>query len=212
MRAAAERAGRDPEGVSLVAVTKYAPLDAVRELLDSGLVSEVGENKVQDAAAKREALGPLSNRARWRLVGHLQTNKAKKALEVFDSLDSLDSLKLAEALEKALTGTARKVPALVQVKLSDRETQSGVSPEALPELLGALKAYPHLEVLGLMTIAPHLEPLESVRPHFARARGLFERFFSDTPGAVLSMGMSRDFELAVEEGATQVRIGSAIFP
>jgi pyridoxal phosphate enzyme (YggS family) len=211
LRVAAQKAGRDPDKVGLVAVTKYAGVEQIRELLASGLVAEVGENRVQDAAAKKGALGAAAGKARWHLIGHLQTNKAKKALEVFDAVDALDSLKLAQALDKSLEDGGRIAPVLVQVKLSERETQSGVSPEELAGLLESLKALKRLDVQGLMAIAPNLEPVEAVRPHFRALRGLFDRFFTGRPSARLSMGMSRDFEVAVEEGATEVRIGSTIF-
>lgn len=209
--AAAGRSGRNPESVGLVAVTKYASLELIKELLDCGLVTEVGENRVQDAKSKISALGEKARRARWRLIGHLQSNKAKQALQVFSAIDSLDSMKLAEVLEKELAVGDRKFPVLVQVKLSDKETQFGVAPEELIDFLESLKTCPHLDVSGLMAIAPELEPVESVRPHFKRMRELFERFFADRPDARLSMGMSRDYEIAVEEGATHVRIGSSIF-
>ena len=197
--------------VSLVAVTKYAPLESIKELLDSGLVVEIGESKVQEAEAKKRALGPIASKALWRLVGHLQTNKAHNALEIFDAIDSLDSVKLAEKLEKSLAALDRSIPVLVQVNLTAKATQHGVSPEELEKLLAGLKAYPHLDVRGLMAIAPDLDPVEAVRPFFSRMRSLLERFFPDRPDAQLSMGMSRDFEIAVEEGATMVRIGSQIF-
>lgn len=209
VRAAAERAGRDPEAVGLVAVTKYANISQVRELLESGAVAEVGENRVQEAQKKKEALGSLAERVRWRLIGHLQTNKAKAAVETFDAVDSVDSLKVAEALSKA--AGEKILPVLIQVKLSDKETQSGAAPEAVDELLQALARLRNLQVEGLMAIAPDIEPLEAVRPHFKKMRALFERHFAGKPGARLSMGMSRDYEIAVEEGATQIRVGTQIF-
>ena len=211
IRAAAQRAGRNPDSVSLVAVTKYAKLEAVKELLDSGLVAEVGENRVQEAQAKKQALGAAALKARWRMIGHLQTNKAKKALELFDAVDSLDDLRVAEALERGLAGGQRRFPVLVQVKLTGKAAQSGVAPEGLEELLEGLKGFPHLEARGLMAIAPELSPVEAVRPHFRDMRRLFDRFFAGEPAAQLSMGMSRDFEIAVEEGATHIRVGSQIF-
>ncbi len=210
VRAAAQRSGRNPNDVSVIAVTKYAELASVRELLESGLVGEIAESRVQDAASRREALQAAAGKVRWRLIGHLQTNKAKKAVQVFDAIDSLDSLKLAEALERALP-EGKILPVLVQVKITERETQSGVSPDALPALLKGLEALPRLEARGLMAIAPNLEPVEKTRPFFRSVKALFDRFFSAVPGAQLSMGMSRDFEVAVEEGATHVRVGSAIF-
>ena len=211
IRLAAARTGRDPDKVTLVAVTKYAKAEEVRDLIGAGLVGELGESRVQDAQAKQEALGPDAKKVRWRLIGHLQTNKAKKALQVFDAIDSLDSERLAEAVERGLAQDGRRMAALVQVKLSDKATQFGVAPEDLEGELAKLGAYPHLEVNGLMAIAPELEAVEATRPHFQRMRRLFDRFFKEKPGAQLSMGMSRDFEIAVEEGATMIRVGSDIF-
>lgn len=208
---AAEKAGRNPNDVALVAVTKYAELEKVRELLRTGEVREIAENRVQDAQARKTELGEQAAAVQWRLIGHLQTNKAKKALEVFDAIDSLDSLKLGEALEGTLAAQDRALPVLLQVKLSEKQTQSGVAPEVVEGLLEGLKAFPHLKARGLMAIAPELEPVEAVRPYFKEMRRLFERNFSNVPGAQLSMGMSRDFEIAVEEGATHVRIGTSIF-
>ncbi len=209
--AAALRAGRDPNGVRLIAVTKYAAPEDVRRLLESGAVDEVGESRVQDALSKKEQLGALAGKVRWRLIGHLQTNKARKAVEAFDRIDSIDAERTAEALERALAGEKRRLPVLAQVKLSERQTQSGVAPENLEALLKALAAYPHLEVRGLMGIAPNVEPLEAVRPYFRSLRRLHQQFFSDRPDAELSMGMSRDLEIAVEEGATHIRVGTALF-
>lgn len=209
--AAAERVGRNSGEVTLVAVTKYAPLEAIRRLLESGLVSEVRESRIQDVQAKKSALGALAGKVRWRLIGHLQRNKARKALELFDSVDSLDGLELAEALDRGLRETGKILPVLVQVKLSGKETQSGIDPSGVGEFLQQLKGFDRLRPVGLMSIAPMLEPVEAVRPCFKRMKQLFDRHFAGIPRAQLSMGMSRDFELAVEEGATHVRVGSQIF-
>jgi pyridoxal phosphate enzyme (YggS family) len=208
MRAAAQRAKRSPDAVRLVAVTKYASLAEVRELLMTGLVSEAGESRVQDAEKKKLLLGELAGKVRWRLIGHLQTNKAKKAVAVFDAVDSIDSEKVAAALDAALAGSDRPLPVLVQVKLTDRETQSGFAPQDLGAALEALKKHERLKVEGLMGIAPNLEPLEAVRPSFRTLRELRDRHL---PGGLLSMGMSRDFEVAIEEGSDLVRIGTRIF-
>lgn len=208
---AAKKAGRDPAEISIVIVTKYAPLDRIREVLDSGLVHEVGENRVQDAAAKIEALGDKAKKVRWRLIGHLQTNKARLAAQTFDAVDSVDSLKVAAALDAACAAQKKILPVLVQVKLTEKATQAGAALKDLPELLEGLKAFSNLHIQGLMAIAPDLEPVELVRPHFKRMRQEFDRFFARSPKAQLSMGMSRDFEIAVEEGATHLRLGSAVF-
>jgi hypothetical protein len=208
VRAAAARVGRDSDAVRLVAVTKYASLAAVKTLLETGLIAEVGESRVQDAEKKKLALGELAGKVRWRLIGHLQTNKAKKAVTVFGAVDSIDSEKIAAALDAALTGSAERLPVLVQVKLTGKETQSGIAPGELGALLDALKKYERLKVEGLMGIAPDVEPAEAARPSFRALRELRDRHLT---GGLLSMGMSRDFEVAVEEGADLVRIGSQIF-
>lgn len=209
--AACSRADRDPKKVRLVAVTKHAPLASVFKLLEIDEPFEIGENRVQDAAQRKSELGARAENTRWRLIGHLQTNKAKEALETFDTVDSLDSLKLAKVLDKNLSLMGKQLPVLVQVKLTSLETQSGIEPEALGEFLGEVSGCSHLQVEGLMAIAPNLEPVEAVRPHFKKMRELFDKFFANKPSASLSMGMSRDFEVAVEEGATHVRVGSALF-
>ena len=208
MNAAAARTNRDGGSLTLVAVTKYAPLAAVREALSSGLVTDAGESRVQDAEKKKLELGPLAGKVRWRLIGHLQTNKAKKAVSAFDAIDSVDSERLAAALDAAMKGSQRKLPVMLQVKLSERETQYGVSPAELPGLIEAVRRLPGLELQGLMGIAPNVEPLEAVRPSFRLLRELRD---AHLPGGKLSMGMSRDFEIAIEEGADMVRVGTQIF-
>ncbi|OGR90146.1 MAG: YggS family pyridoxal phosphate enzyme [Elusimicrobia bacterium RBG_16_66_12] len=208
IREASARTKRNPDAIRLVAVTKYAGLDSVRALLDSGLVAEVGESRVQDAERKKLELGGLADKVRWRLIGHLQTNKAKKAVKVFDAVDTVDSEKTAAALDAALSDRAETLPVMIQVKLTERRTQSGVDPGGLGALVETLKKYPRLKVEGLMGIAPDVEPVEAVRPSFRMLRELRDRHL---PRGLLNMGMSRDFEVAVEEGADLVRIGSQIF-
>ncbi len=208
MRSAAARVGRNPDAVRLVAVTKYAPLESVREALESELISEAGESRVQDAEKKIAQLGPAARRAKWRMIGHLQTNKARAAARLFDAVDSLDSERAAQALEAALIGGEKILPVLIQVKLSDRQTQHGVSCVELPALIEFVRSQSRLRLDGLMMIAPHAEPVESVRPFFRELRELRDRHL---PGGLLSMGMSRDFEIAIEEGADLVRIGTRIF-
>ena len=207
MNAAAARTNRDGGAIRLVVVTKYASLEAVKEALSSGLVHEAGENRVQDAEKKKLELGALAGKVRWRLIGHLQTNKAKKAVEVFDAVDSVDSEKVAKALNDAWT-RKEKLPVMIQVKLTGRETQAGINPEDLPGLIEAVRKLPNLELQGLMGIAPNIEPLEAVRPSFRLLRELRDRCL---PNGQLSMGMSRDYEIAIEEGADLVRIGTQIF-
>lgn len=209
IEAAAHRAGRDPSRVELVAVTKTAGTEAIGELAGSGRIRHLGESRVQDGQAKRRALEGRLPPLTWRMIGHLQRNKARAALETFDTIDSLDSIALAETLHKQLAETGRTLPVLVQVKLTERETQGGISPQAVEEFLEKLKAFDRLSPGGLMAIAPTADPVEAVRPHFRRMRELFERSFPG--GGILSMGMSGDFEIAVEEGASMVRVGSVLF-
>ncbi len=206
MASAASRTNRDARAIDLVAVTKYASLEAVKEALSSGRLTEVGENRVQDAEKKKLELGALAGTVRWRLIGHLQTNKAKKAAAVFDAVDSVDSERVAKALNDARTGS--KLPVMIQVKLTDKDTQSGVAPEELPGLIEAVRKLPNLELTGLMGIAPDLEPVEAVRPSFRLLRELRDRHL---PGGRLNMGMSRDFEIAIEEGSDLIRVGTQIF-
>ena len=211
MNAAARRVGRTPDSVSLLAVIKYAPLAAVSELLASSLPFDVAESRVQDAQRRRAQLGATGPRRHWRMIGHLQTNKAKLAVETFDAVDSVDSLRLAQELDKKLEASGKTMPVLLQVKLSDKQTQSGVASGELPALLEGVATLRHLRAEGLMGIAPDLAEIEAVRPYFRALKTLFDRHFAGRPGAQLSMGMSRDFEIAIEEGSTMVRIGSALF-
>jgi pyridoxal phosphate enzyme (YggS family) len=205
---AAKRVNRDAASITLVAVTKYAQLSDVHTLIDSGLICEIGENRVLDAEKKKALLGDTAAKVRWHLIGHLQTNKIKKALSVFNTIDSVDSEKLASALDAAAAAESRTLDIMVQVKLTDRVTQSGIAPNDLETFLALLARYPHLNVKGLMGIAPALEPLEAVRPSFKTLRALRDQFL---PHGKLSMGMSRDFEIAIEEGSDMIRIGSQIF-
>ncbi|MFH2203192.1 MAG: YggS family pyridoxal phosphate-dependent enzyme [Elusimicrobiota bacterium] len=211
---AAARADRKPEEVELVAVTKYASLEDVRELVRGG-VRQLAESRVQNAIARRQALGDDARDVRWRFIGHLQRNKVKQALEMFSDLDSIDSLRLAQTVQDRAAALGRTVPVLLQVKITDKETQSGVAPDELEELLAKTNAMPNLRAAGLMVIAPHLEPVEETRPHFREMYKIFQRLFPGTyrtgEGPYLSMGMSRDYEIAVEEGANLVRIGSSLF-
>lgn len=194
-----------------MAVVKYASLSDVRALRSSGLCRWFAENRVQDAQRRRAELEEPS-RSGWRFIGHLQGNKAKAALELFDAVDGLDSADLAEALNKRLDGTGRRLDVMVQVKLTGRETQSGVGLGEAEALVARVRALPNLRAAGLMGIAPQDgDP----RPAFRDLKTIFDALFpgpaTRETGPWLSMGMSGDFEAAVEEGATLVRIGSALF-
>ena len=199
--AAAARVGRDPAGVRLIAVSKTQPAERVQAAIAAG-ARDIGENYVQEAAAKRDAIGAA---VRWHLIGHLQRNKAARALELFDLIHSVDTVSLGEALARhaAARGTPARV--LVEVNVGGEASKRGVSPAALPALLEGLRD-PHLVVEGLMTVPPP-GAAERTRGYFRQLRAL-----RDAAGLPeLSMGMTDDFEIAIEEGATMVRVGRAIF-
>ncbi|MCI0370830.1 MAG: YggS family pyridoxal phosphate-dependent enzyme [candidate division NC10 bacterium] len=210
--AAAARSGRDPADITLVAVSKAFPPEAIRAAEAAG-VTDIGESRVQEAVPKVAAVG---RGVRWHLVGHLQTNKAKTAVRHFDWIHSLDSLRLAEALQKAaVAGSLEVVPVLVEVNLGGEASKAGLPEADLLPLLRGLAVLPRVRVEGLMAIPPFLEDPEAGRPYFGRLRALGEKARSEglphVRMAHLSMGMSHDFEVAVEEGATMVRVGTAIF-
>jgi pyridoxal phosphate enzyme (YggS family) len=208
---ARQRAGRK-DGVTLVGVSKYVPVDRMEEAYRCGL-RHFGENRVQEYESKRSQLSLTE--AVFHLVGHLQSNKARRAAELFDCVDSLDSLRLAHKLDAAAREQGITLPVLVQVNVGDEESKFGVRPEELPELVEKIAPLEGLTLRGLMAIPPYLEPVENVRPYFRRLRrlaeGLARRHLPGVEMQELSMGMSHDFEVAIEEGATQVRVGTAIF-
>jgi pyridoxal phosphate enzyme (YggS family) len=198
---AAEGAGRSPDSVTLVAVGKGFPAEVIAEGIAAGL-THIGENRVQEAAAKIPALQHLA--ATWHMVGHLQTNKAKTALELFDIIHSVDSLHLAQVLSRRAERTA---PVLLEVNVAGEASKFGLTASEALQSAEAVARLPHLDLRGLMTIAPLVSDPEEVRPVFRELRQL-----GDSLGlAELSMGMTDDFEVAIEEGATIVRIGRAIF-
>lgn len=207
---AALAAGRAPEEIEVVAVTKTRTPQEVEAALECGL-RLVGENRVQEAAGKK---GQVRLPARWHLIGHLQSNKAARAVELFDLVESVDQLRLATALDHRAGQAGRILDILIQVNTSGAPQQSGAAPELLPELAAQLVALPHLRLRGLMTIGA-LSPEEGVvRAGFARLRRLREQLASQLPQAdwsLLSMGMSGDFELAIAEGSTLLRLGTALF-
>ena len=210
---AAERAGRRPEQVTLVAVSKTFPAEAVRAAAAAG-VRDFGENRVQEAEPKIEALADLREAGlRWHLIGHLQSNKGKKAVALFDRIHSLDGVELAQRLDRLAAEAGRTARALVQVDLAGEATKHGVPEAELLPALEALRGLSSLRVEGLMLLPPYFEDPEHARPFFRRLRGLGERAAAAglLSGAELSMGMSHDFEVAIEEGATLVRVGTALF-
>jgi hypothetical protein len=208
--AACARAGRNPESVTLVAVSKTVPADALRDAVAAGL-DLLGENRVQEAVAKV----PEVPGARWHLVGPLQSNKAHPALEVFDAIESVDSVKLGARLDRLVPGTrpGRRYPVLVQVNVDLDPAKAGFAPEAVDAAMADLVGLPHLELRGLMTVGRLTADPGEARRTFAGLRELAERCRSRWPelGPELSMGMSDDFEVAIEEGATIIRVGRALF-
>ena len=201
--AACERSGRRPEEVTVVGVSKGFPVSAVVAAYEAGL-RDLGENRVQEAATKVEAAAALGARPRWHMVGHLQANKVKTALRLFDIIQSVDSLRRAELISREARAPG---PVLVEVNVAGEESKFGLAPDDAPGALARARALPNIDVLGLMTVAPMTNDPERVRPVFRWLRDLARSL--DLPQ--LSMGMTDDFEVAVEEGATIVRIGRAIF-
>jgi pyridoxal phosphate enzyme (YggS family) len=208
---AAGRSDRDPNDVQLVAVTKSVVVSQIREALDAGL-TVFGENRIQEAKGKVALLSSPS--IQWHLVGTLQTNKSKLAVELFELIHSLDSVKLAASMDRHGAALRKQVRALIEVNLEGESDKSGLHESELLPLLQACRAYAHLTIEGLMAIPPFHRNPQDVRPYFRRLRLLRDRAADTHPDfrlRHLSMGMSNDFEVAIEEGATLVRIGTAIF-
>src|SRR3974390_1730839 len=212
---AAKRAGRTPGEIALMAVTKTHPPERIREAYEAGL-RLFGENRVQEFAGKANALANLPG-AEWHMIGHLQTNKASKAAELFSAIDSVDSLRVTEKLDAAAHALNKKLQVLIEVNVGGEAAKTGVA-SASQELEELLKAAPRLEALefrGLMTVPPHTEDPEGARPYFRQLRVLRDQIAARRLPAIsldlLSMGMSHDFYVAIEEGSTCIRIGTAIF-
>jgi len=211
--AAAEKSGRPAHEVTLVAVSKTHPASAVRLLIDLG-AKDIGENRVQEAEQKITEIG--RDKARWHLVGHLQANKVRRAVNLFDVIHSLDSLELARRLDRICEEEQREtLPVLIQVDLGHEETKSGIDESELNHLVEDLGPLKRVRLAGLMTLPPFFEDSEQSRPFFRRLRKLRDELaargaFGNHKGE-LSMGMTHDFAVAIEEGATMVRIGTAIF-
>jgi len=201
IREAAVRSGRDPQSIRLIAVTKTVPQEKIREAAEWG-VSHIGESRLQEALPKREALRDL--RLTWHFIGHLQTNKVKKVVENFDWIQSIDRTELAEKLNQA---AVRPIPVLIEVKLHEEPAKSGVAEAVLPRFVEQFRHYERLQLRGLMAIPPFFANAEDTRPYFRKLR----RFSEQLGLTDLSMGMSHDFHVAIEEGATMVRIGTALF-
>jgi len=206
-----ELAGRDSGDITMVAVTKTVEEDRIREVIASG-VRIIGESRVQEA---KEKYGKLSNEVIWHLVGHLQTNKAKDAVKIFDLIHSVDSAKLAKEIDKQARKAGKVQKVLIEVNLSGEETKYGLSPEEVIPFLKDISKLPNMKVEGLMTMAPFYENPEDCRPYFRRLKELMEkvkaRKIENVEMKYLSMGMTNDYEVAIEEGSNMVRIGRAIF-
>lgn len=214
--AACGRAGRQVSEITLVAVSKTVPAERIREAIEAG-VRTLGENRVQEAAAKIPELKPLADEynVQWHLIGHLQSNKARRAVELFDAVHSVDSFKLAERLDGIAGELGKRLPVFIEVNLGGEQSKAGVAPDDVFLLCEQIGKFANLELKGLMTVPPFFDDPEDARPFFQRLRrmrddaqqtGLVGEQFTD-----LSMGMSNDFEVAIEEGATFVRVGTALF-
>ena len=213
IEAAALKCGRSPQDVKLIAISKTHPGSLVRAAIELG-ATDIGENRVQEAELKINEVG--RHAARWHLVGHLQANKARRAVQLFDVVHSLDSLELARRLDRLCGEEGREsLHVLIQVDLGQEQTKSGIDEDELPSLVEGLKELKRIALVGLMTLPPFFDDPEKARPYFRRLRELRDDLatqgaFGDRKGE-LSMGMTHDFAVAIEEGATMIRVGTAIF-
>jgi PLP dependent protein len=222
---AASRAGRRPEDITLIAVSKTHPVEKIRELYEAG-IRHFGENRVQERESKSAQLAGLD--ITWHMIGHLQKNKAARAVSLFDTIDSVDNLALAQKLHDARNGPAtndakmnpslseKRLRVLIEVKLDPEPAKSGVQPDELPRIAEAVLRLPGLGLRGLMGVPPYFDDPEQARPYFRRLREMRDALavhvhLASQQLPVLSMGMSHDFEIAIEEGATEVRVGTALF-
>ncbi len=205
---AAQKAGRDPRGIKLVAVSKTVDVARIKEAIEAG-VSILGENYVQEAQKKIEAIGrPVS----WHFIGHLQSNKARYAVRLFDVIHSIDSIPLAEELDRRAAQSDRVIKVMVEVNLSKEATKFGTDEKRVLNLAKRLQGLGHLSLEGLMTMPPYFDSPEMSRPYYRALGEISERMMKEGIGMKeLSMGMSNDFEIAIDEGATYVRVGTAIF-
>ncbi len=208
---AAERSGRDPHSIGLVAVSKTKPVSLILEAIDAG-ITDIGENRVQEAKSKYDQVG---RPVKWHLVGHLQTNKVKQTLQIFDLIHSVDSLRLLAEIDRRSTQLNRQTEVLIQVNTSTEPSKYGIEPDQTLDFIESALTYAHVRIKGLMTIGAFLPNPEAVRSMFVLLRRLKEKILAqqlpDVDMEYLSMGMTNDFEVAIEEGANLVRIGTAIF-
>jgi pyridoxal phosphate enzyme (YggS family) len=206
IKLAAENAGRRADEITLIPVSKTHPVSTLREAMEAG-ITVFGENKVQEAEGKILEIG--GGKIEWHLIGHLQSNKARKAVKLFDVIQTVDSIELAERLERICEEEGRsELKIFIQVDLGSEDTKSGVSEADLPKLVEFINDCKSLKLLGLMQVPPFFEEVEKVRPFFKRLREIRDELL---PKGKLSMGMSHDFTIAIEEGATHIRVGTAIF-
>jgi len=212
--ASAGRSGRNPSDIKLICVTKSATPDQIKEAISCN-ITDIGENRIKDAHLKYCKLGSLSDKVKWHMVGHLQTNKVRDCLEIANTIHSLDSKRLAEALEKRARSLGRRVDVFIEVNISGESSRYGIRPDVLHDFVSKVSGLQYIHIIGLMTMAPFFDNAQKARPIFAELRGLQEDLLAkkipNTDIKQLSMGMSQDFEVAIEEGATCVRIGTAIF-
>jgi PLP dependent protein len=206
---AAEKSGREVKDITLVGVSKTHPAEAVKAAVEYG-VSDIGESRIQEAEPKIDLLGKI---ARWHMIGHLQSNKVKKGVAVFDMIQSVDSLKLAEELNRRAEEMGKRIDCLIEVNSSGELSKFGLEPEKVIDLLGEMSGLDNINVCGLMTIGPLVDDERQIRAAFGLTRELFLKGRKIMGGAftTLSMGMSDDFEMAIGEGSTMVRVGTAIF-
>lgn len=211
IKAAAKRSGRNPEDIHIVAVTKNFSPEVVQKAVDNGLVL-LGENRVQEAHTKIEL---IKGSVEWHLIGHLQRNKVKMAISMFSMIQSMDSLSLAQEIQKRAEQVGKVIDVLVQVNIGREKTKYGIDPDDTESFVEKVAFFPNMKVRGLMAIAPFKENPEEVRPYFRHLHGILESIKQKSIKNVnmdyLSMGMSNDFEVAIEEGANMVRIGTGIF-
>ena len=208
------RAGRNESEVTLVAVSKTVSAECVRAAIEAG-VTILGENRVQEAEAKLALLADLRSQVKWHLIGHLQSNKARKALSLFDVVQSVADESIAARLNRMAEESGKRLPVFIEVNLAGEVSKSGAAPQQVLPLMTAISQFPALELQGLMSVPPFLDNPENVRPFFRQLRALRDEALragiAPPTCTQLSMGMSHDFEVAIEEGATLVRIGTALF-
>jgi PLP dependent protein len=211
---AAKRSKRNPEDITLVCVTKTAEPKQIEEALSAGVV-DIAENRVQAALSKYSHLGNKARDARWHMIGHLQTNKVSKSLKIFNTIHSLDSVKLANEINRHAGLTGKSVDCFVEVNISQEQSKYGILPTDIFAFMKRLSSLEHIRIIGLMAMAPFVDRAEHARPYFRKMRLLRDELsihdIKNSGIKELSMGMTQDFEIAIEEGATFIRVGSAIF-